>query len=82
MALYFLTYDLAKSKSSQALLDELKQLDALRILKAKWCFSSDSTSAKELRNRFKSVVDDEVSFLLFEVSDWASLNLDVTPNDL
>ena len=82
MALYFLTYDLAKSQNNQALLDELRALGALRVLKSKWCFNIDDTSAKELRNRFKSVVDGEVSFLLSEVSDWASQNIDITPNDL
>jgi len=82
MALYFITYDLAKSQNNEALLDELRELGALRVLKSKWCFSSDNTSAIELRNRFKSVVDGDVSFLLSEVSDWASQNLEVTPNDL
>lgn len=82
MALYFLTYDLSKSKNSQPLYDKLQKMDTIRILKSTWCFYDDDTSVKDLRDQFKHLVDRDAELMLAEVSDWASLNLDRTPRDI
>lgn len=52
MALYFLSYDLRKSRDYQKLYDELESFDAVRILESHWCFKRINTSAKGLKDHF------------------------------
>lgn len=55
MALYFLTYDLRKSRNYQPLYDELENFGAVRILESTWCFKRMNTSAKGLRGALYSI---------------------------
>lgn len=82
MALYFLTYDLRKSKNYQVLCDELKSFNAVRILESTWCFNRVNTSASGLRDYFKKYIDSDDALIVSEVTDWASYNTDGTPKDL
>lgn len=82
MALYFLTYDLRKSRNYQILYDELNNFGAVRILESTWCFTRLNTSAKKLRDHFKKYIDSSDALIVSEVTDWASFNTDGTPNDL
>lgn len=82
MALYFLTYDLRKSRNYQSLYDELQNFSAVRILESTWCFNRLNTSAKGLRDYFKQYIDSDDGLIVSEVKDWASRNTDGTPNDL
>lgn len=82
MALFFLTYDLRKSKNYQVLYDELNKFHAVRILESTWCFNRVNTTAKGLREHFKKYIDSDDALMVSEVTDWASFNTDGTPNDL
>ena len=82
MALYFLTYDLRKSRDYQPLYDELGKFSAVRILDSTWCLNRFNTSAKGLRDYFKKYIDKDDGLIVSEVVDWASFNTNGTPNDL
>ena len=82
MALYFLSYDLRKSRDYQKLYDELANFGALRMLESCWCFKRINTSASALRSHFKKVVDSDDSLVVSGVSDWATYNANKTPNEL
>lgn len=82
MALYFLTYDLRKSRNYQSLYDELQNFSAVHILESTWCFNRLNTSAKGLRDYFKQYIDSDDGLIVSEAKDWASRNTDGTPNDL
>jgi hypothetical protein len=83
MALYFLTYDLRTSQDYQVLYDELKKLDALKILDSTWCFNCGiSTDVEFLRDHFKSFIDENDALVVSEVPNWASYYTDSTPDKL
>lgn len=82
MALYFLTYDLRKSRNYQPLYDELQNFSAVRILESTWCFKRMNTSAKGLRGHFAQYIDSDDGLIVSEVTDWASRKTDGTPKDL
>ncbi len=82
MALYFLTYDLRKSKNYDSLYKELDSFNAVRILDSTWCFNRVNTSSKGLRDYFKKFIDSDDGLIVSEVSSWASIRTDGTPNDL
>ena len=82
MALYFLTYDLRKSRDYKTLYDELKSFKAVRILESTWCFNRVNTSTSKLRDYYKNYVDKDDGLIVSEVVNWASFNTDGTPNDL
>ncbi|EHH0850069.1 hypothetical protein [Vibrio vulnificus] len=82
MSLYFLTYDLRKSKNYDALYKELDNFNAVRILDSTWCFKRINTNAEGLRNYFKKFIDSDDGLIVSEVNSWASTNTDGTPNDL
>ncbi|ASC57169.1 hypothetical protein K1B30_004700 [Vibrio parahaemolyticus] len=82
MALYFLTYDLRKSKNYDSLYKELDNFSAVRILDSTWCFKRINTSAKGLRDHFKKFIDSDDGLIVSEVNSWASIKTDGTPNDL
>ena len=82
MALYFLTYDLRKSRNYQPLYDELKKFNAVRVLESTWCFNRTNTNAKGLRDYFKKYIDSDDALIISEVTGWASIKADGTPNDL
>jgi hypothetical protein len=82
MALYFLTYDLRKSRNYQPLYDELDNFNAVRILESTWCFKRVNIDAKGLRDYFKKVIDDDDGLMVSQVDGWASYKTDGTPNKL
>lgn len=82
MALYFLTYDLRKSRNYQALYDELNNFNAVRVLESTWCFNRVNTNAAGLRQYFERIIDSDDGLIVSEVSDWSSRNVDGTPNGL
>ena len=82
MALYFINYDLRKSRDYQKLYDALELFKAVRILESLWCFNRFNTSAKDLRDYFKQFIDSDDGLCVSEVSDWATWNVLGTPNDL
>ncbi len=82
MALYFITYDLRKSRSYQPLYDELGSFNGVRILESTWCFNRVNTTAKGLRDHFGQYIDSDDGLIVSEVTNWASRKTDGTPNDL
>lgn len=82
MALYFFSYDLNNQKNYQKLYAELDRFNAVRILDSTWCFKRVNTSSEGLRDHFKSFVDNDDSFIVSEVTDWASRKTKASPNNL
>lgn len=82
MALYFLNYDLRKTRNYQSLYDELAKFNAVRILESLWCFKRTNTSATSLRDFLKQFVDSDDGICVSEVAHWATWNTIKTPNDL
>jgi hypothetical protein len=82
MALYFLEYDLRKQRDYKKLNDELVNFGAVRILKSLWCFNRFNTTSKNLREHFKQFIDKDDGLIVAEVSDWASINVESSPNKL
>lgn len=82
MALFFLTYDLRKSRDYQSLYNELNNFNAVRILESTWCFNRINTDAAKLRDYFKNHIDSDDGLAVSEVSGWATFNTDGTPKDL
>lgn len=82
MALFFISYDLRKSRNYQSLYDELSRFKAVRVLESCWCFKRENTSAKNLRDYFKKFIDKDDGLIVSEITDWASFNTNGTPKDL
>lgn len=83
MALYFLSYDLRKERDYQTLYDELAKFKAVRLLESDWCFQYQKEGASvELRDHFKSFIDDNDGLIVSEVIYWASYKTEKTPKDL
>ena len=82
MALYFLSYDLRKSKNYQKLYEEMEKFKALRMLESCWCFNRFNTNASGLRDHFKQFIDSDDGLVVSEVTDWSTFNAINTPNDL
>ena len=82
MALYFLDYDLRKTRNYQPLYDELANFQAVRVLESSWCFNRFNTSAAGLRDHFKQFIDSDDGLSVVEVTDWATRNALGTPKGL
>lgn len=82
MTLYTLTYDLRKEKDYQKLYAELKSFNAVKILESTWCFNRYNTSAAQLRDHFRTIVDTDDGLFIGETTNWASYNTQGTPKDL
>lgn len=82
MALYFLDYDLRKTRNYQPLYDELANFMAVRVLESSWCFNRFNTSATGLRDYFKQFIDSDDGLSVVEVTGWATRNALGTPKDL
>ena len=82
MALYFIEYDLRKSKNYQPLYDELAKFNAKRILESLWCFNRINTDAAGLRDYFKGFIDADDGIIVSEINDWASNRTLDTPKSL
>jgi hypothetical protein len=82
MALYFLTYDLRKSRDYQKLYDELKSFNAVKVLESTWCFTRPNTTSSDIRDYFKSFIDSDDGLLVEECKSWATFNTNGNPNQL
>lgn len=82
MALYFLEYDLRKQRNYQPLYDALASFGAVRILESLWCFNRTDTSAVNLRDYFRTLIDSDDGIIVSQVTDWATFNAQGSPNQL
>ena len=82
MALFFLDYDLRKSRNYQPLYDELARFNAVRVLESSWCFNRVNTTCSNLRDHFKQFIDADDGLSIVEVTDWATYKAIGTPKDL
>ncbi|WP_428431164.1 hypothetical protein [Photobacterium chitinilyticum] len=82
MALYFITYDLRKSRDYETLYSKLEEYNAVRILESTWCFNRFNTSATGLRDYFKNYIDGDDAIIVSEVTNWASTGTLGNPNQL
>jgi hypothetical protein len=82
MALFFLEYDLRKSRDYQRMYDELEKFNAVRLLESLWCFNRINISAQGLRDYFKQFIDADDGLIVAEVSDWATYKAKGTPKEL
>nr|BDD43703.1 hypothetical protein 11 [bacterium] len=79
MALYFLSYDLRKSRDYQPLYDQLAAFAATRVLESVWCFQRTNTDCANLTNFFRKLLDADDGLLLIDAKQWAGLKLDGNP---
>ena len=83
MKLFFLTYDLRNQRNYTALYDELRKLNAVRVLESTWCFKlQDTITAERVREYFRNYIDSDDAIIVSQVIDWASINTDGHPNQL
>lgn len=79
MALYFLDYDLRKTRDYKLLYEELSKFNAVRVLESSWCFNRLNTNCIGLREHFKSFIDADDGLSVVEVNDWATYKALGTP---
>lgn len=82
MALFFISYDLRNEKNYQKITNELKRLNAVRILESCWCFKQTNMTSKDLKDYFKQFLDNDDGIIVSQITGWASYNALETPNDL
>jgi CRISPR associated protein Cas2 len=82
MALYFISYDLRKQQDYQPLYNELKKLQAVKIMESTFCLNMHNTSCTMLMDHFKEFIDFEDGLMVHAVANWASRFMKRTPNDL
>lgn len=82
MALFFIDYDLRKTRNYQPLYDELVNFKSIRVLESSWCFHRFNTTCAGLRDHFKQFIDSDDGLSVVEVTDWASYNTLGTPKNL
>jgi len=82
MALYFLSYDLRKTKDYKTLSDEIVKFGAVKILESLWCFKRINTTAEKLRDHFSLFIDKDDGLVVAEVTDWATIRTLGNPNHL
>jgi len=82
MALYFMSCDLRKQQDYQPLYDELKKIQAVKIMESTYCFNMHNTSCAVLMDHFKEFIDYEDGVIVYAVANWTSRFMKKTPNDL
>ncbi|MCU1286778.1 MAG: hypothetical protein JWO13_3128 [Acidobacteriales bacterium] len=82
MALFYVTYDLIKTKDYEKLFARLKEYKAQRVLLSVWAFRRENTTTAALRDDLKNYIDSDDRLLVIESADWSSRNLLVDPNKL
>lgn len=82
MALFFLDYDLRKTRNYQPLYDKLKEFGAVHVLESTWCFNRFNATTAGLRDFFKQFIDADDGLAVTEVTDWSTYNTLGTPNNL
>lgn len=83
MALYFVSYDLVKTKDYQKIIDELKRYGARRMLESDWCFKRlNSGEAVAFRDHFRKFIDSDDRLVVAEITSWAGFNMLDNPGNL
>jgi len=82
VALYFLDYDLRKTRDYARLYAELRNFAAVRVLESTWCFNRLNTTSTGLRDHFRQFIDADDGLCIMEVTDWATYKCQGSPNDL
>ncbi|MDL2141766.1 hypothetical protein QQY79_04485 [Flavobacterium tructae] len=80
--LYFLSYDLIKTKDYQKIYDELAKFKAKRVLESVWCFKYEESKSGELRDYFAKFIDADDRLLVIQSNGWGSRNLLFDPNKI
>ena len=55
--LYLVSYDISDDKNRKRIIDKLDNMKAKKILKSQWIVVKKKTTAKNLRNTFRSFID-------------------------
>lgn len=80
MATYLVSYDLMKpGQSYDPLIRALEKAGAKKALYSAW-FLRTSSSAVEVRDWLKALVDTNDRIFVTEATGWASYNLTITPD--
>jgi len=79
MALFTLSYDLRKQRDYQPLYDELKTLNAVRVLESLWAIERVGINCIGIRDYFKQFVDKDDGLFVAEVTDWATWRVIASP---
>jgi hypothetical protein len=60
----------------------LAKANAVQVLESLWCFKRVNTTAGELRDHFKQLIDGDDRLSVAEVTQWATYNTLGTPKDI
>lgn len=82
MALYFVEYELRNERNYPKITKELESFGAIRVLNSYWCFKRNGTTPKDLRDHLKQFIDKDDALIVTEVTNWAGIRLQNSPNDL
>lgn len=80
--LYFISYDLIKTKDYPKLYDELEKFKAKRVLESVWGFRYESGKSGDLRDHFAKFIDKDDRLLVIQSNGWSSRNLLFNPNNI
>ena len=80
--LYFLSYDLIKTKDYQKIYDELSKFKAKRVLESVWGFKYEAGKSGDLRDHFIKFIDKDDRLLVIQSNGWGSWNLLFDPNKI
>ncbi len=64
--LYYVSYDLVKTKDYPKLWEALKALGAIRVLESVWCTSRTNTTSEAIREYLKPYIDSDDRLLVIE----------------
>lgn len=75
MALYYISYDLDKPGQDYTdLINRLKQLRAVRILKSDWLLGQNDTDPQAIRNELSRFIDSNDRIIVAELHNNAAWN--------
>nr|WP_312374922.1 hypothetical protein [Delftia acidovorans] len=81
MAVYFVEYDLRRTKNYPAIIGAIEELGGIRHLNSSWSIKSESMSAEQLANYLLTFMDIDDGIVVSEVLTWAQYGLEATPHD-
>ena len=81
MAVYFIEYDLRKTKDYSTLIKEIENLGGVRFLKSAWSIKHDNTTCKIIREHLQKFMDSDDGIIVSQVVDWSYYNLEKSPHN-
>jgi hypothetical protein len=81
MAVYFIEYDLRKSKDYSSLIKAIESLGGVRHLKSAWSIKHSNTTCELLAKHLHQYIDADDGLIVSQVLDWAHYKLEASPHN-